>query len=82
MSSLIMNIIGNIILFVTFGVLFPRAFYYKLNRLDKLLFVPIIGIVLIEISQFIFKLRVFDIDDIILNNIGVLIGFAILKKIE
>jgi glycopeptide antibiotics resistance protein len=78
----IINIIGNIVVFVPFGFLLPIAFQKQLNRLDKLLFASVIGIVLIEIVQLVLKLGVFDIDDVILNSIGVLIGFVILKVIE
>lgn len=78
----IINIIGNIALFIPFGFLLPITFLRQLNRLDKLLFVTVCGIFLIEISQFILQIGVFDIDDIILNSIGVILGFMILKTIE
>ena len=78
----IINIIGNIVVFILFGFLLPITFQKQLNRLDKLFFASVIGLILIEIVQFASKFGVFDIDDIILNSIGILIGFAILKTIE
>ena len=80
-TPFIINIIGNIVVFIPFGFLFPITFHKQLNRLDKLLFASSTGILIIEILQLLFKLGVFDIDDIILNTIGVVIGFVILKTI-
>lgn len=81
-APFVINIIGNIVVFVPFGFLLPIAFQKQLNRLDKLLFASVTGILLIEMLQLVFKLGVFDIDDVILNSIGIVIGFVILKVIE
>jgi glycopeptide antibiotics resistance protein len=81
-TPFIINIIGNLIVLIPFGFLLPIAFPKQLDRLDKLLFASIIGISLIELLQLVFKLGVFDIDDIILNSVGVLIGFLILKVVQ
>jgi glycopeptide antibiotics resistance protein len=81
-TPFVINIIGNIVVFIPFGFIGPILFQNKLNRLDKLLFASVIGILLIEIPQLLLKVGVFDIDDIILNLIGVLIGFSVLKLIE
>lgn len=78
----IINIIGNIVVLMPFGFLLPLAFKKQLNRLDKLLFATVTGILVIEMLQLVFKVGVFDVDDIILNSMGVVIGFVILKVIE
>ncbi|MBB1194028.1 VanZ family protein [Flavobacterium sp. SOK18b] len=81
-TPFIMNIFGNIVAFIPFGFLLPITFHRQLNRLDKVVFASVSVIFIVETLQLLFKLGVFDIDDIILNSIGVLIGFVILKKIE
>ena len=81
-APFVINIIGNIVLFIPFGFLLPITFQKRLNRLDKLLFACVLGILSIEIVQLVLKIGVFDIDDVILNGTGVLLGFIILKKIE
>ena len=71
------NVIGNIILFMPLGYLLKS--FFKNNIL-----VFIIGIVItliLELIQFITKLGVFDLIDIFLNALGIIIGL-ILKRIE
>lgn len=81
-ASFVINIIGNIVVFVPFGFLLPMAFQKQLDRLDKLLFASVTGILVIELLQLVLKVGVFDIDDIILNSIGVVAGFVVLKVIQ
>lgn len=64
------NIIGNILLFIPFGM-FTR--YYFRIKVISLILVTILYSLSIEITQILIN-RVFDIDDIILNLIGSIIG--------
>lgn len=68
-----LNIFGNIILFIPMGIIIN---YKKTSLRLKILFLLII-IILIEISQLIFNLGIFDIMDIILNLIGGIIGITL-----
>lgn len=72
----IINLLGNIIGFIPFGILLPLLL--KRDRTFKrFFFYAISGIVLIELIQ-LFTLRgSFDIDDLILNMLGSLIGYMI-----
>ena len=65
------NIIGNILLFIPFGM-FLR-YYFKI-KVISLIFITILYSLSIEITQILIN-RVFDIDDIILNLIGSIIGY-------
>ena len=65
------NIIGNILLFIPFGM-FLR-YYFKL-KIISLIFITILYSLSIEITQILIS-RVFDIDDIILNLVGSVIGY-------
>ncbi|UQB68721.1 VanZ family protein [Epilithonimonas zeae] len=74
-KTIIINVFGNILMFVPFGFLgtvFPKLNNFRLLILD-FLFV----IILIESLQYFTRLGVFDIDDVILNTVGVAIGFWI-----
>lgn len=67
------NILGNILLLVPIGFFMPLA-YAKTTWKSALLF----GILLalsIESSQVFFKVGIFDIDDVILNALGLVLGF-------
>ena len=78
---LAINYLGNIGMFVPFGILLP-AIFKKLNYLWVLIigFLSVIGI---ETLQYLTASGYTDIDDVILNTLGVLIGaflfFVILR---
>lgn len=78
-----MNIIGNITMFIPVGIVWPICFK-KLNTIGKTILAGAGYTLLIEISQLPFYDRCSDIDDIILNTTGVVIGalicFAFRKK--
>lgn len=68
------NIIGNVLLFVPYG--FFASFYLKLKKPIKVLLISFIASLSIESTQFMIG-RVFDVDDILLNIVGGLLGFTI-----
>ena len=65
------NLAGNIILFIPFGVLLPLAF-----RVERLTIVyGCAASILVEIIQLAFAMGAADIDDVILNTLGAVIGY-------
>jgi hypothetical protein len=70
------NIIGNICLFVPFGIIINK---YNINYIVKLI-ISLLMITIIEILQYITKRGIFDYIDILLNYIGVIIGIIITTK--
>lgn len=71
------NILGNILLFIPFG--FLGILFEKLKKAKFLFPIFILGISFIEFLQFFTKRGFAEIDDVILNTIGVAIGFGIYK---
>lgn len=70
-----LNLLGNIVVFVPFGLLMPLS--ARLNPIVwTLLFAA--GITLLELLQLVTKRGMFDVDDIILNVFGFLIGYVVL----
>jgi glycopeptide antibiotics resistance protein len=69
----IFNIIGNIALFVPIGFLVP--FVYRNMTWRKSLLLAVVVPLLIEIIQVVFRVGIFDIDDVILNGLGIMIGY-------
>lgn len=67
------NILGNIIALVPLGFLLP--FVFKKLKWKYCLMIALVTGLAIEITQVILKVGIFDIDDVILNGIGVMIGF-------
>ena len=70
----IKNFLGNIILFIPYG--FFTSYYLKLEKIFSILGLSFLISFTIETTQVLIG-RVFDIDDIILNLIGGLLGFSI-----
>ena len=75
------NVLGNMIMFLPFG--FFASFYLKSEKLTLPLFLILLASISIEVVQLLIG-RVFDVDDIILNILGGLLGYGlyfILKRI-
>jgi glycopeptide antibiotics resistance protein len=70
-----MNLWGNIVMFI------PAGIYIILENANKTISKNIMSVMaaslLIEVVQFVFKRGAFDIDDIILNTLGGIIGIFI-----
>lgn len=78
-KTIIINVFGNVLMFIPFG--FLGIISQKFNDLKTLIFNFASAIFLLESLQYFTRLGVFDIDDIILNTLGVAIGFWIYKKL-
>jgi len=77
LSIIINNLFGNIALFLPFGLL--PILFKQLHSKSKYLLVSFLTILLIEILQYILQVGMADIDDVILNMSGVIIGFWFYK---
>lgn len=72
----IKNTIGNIVLFIPYG--FFCFYYTKEKRISIGIIISLIASFFIEFVQYLIG-RSFDIDDIILNVLGAILGFLIYK---
>ncbi len=70
------NLFGNILIFVPMGF-FVSALLYSMRSVGKITLFAFCTSLCIELIQFFTKLGCFDVDDIILNTIGGLIGGVI-----
>ena len=73
------NVIGNLVLFVPYG--FFAGFFTKLEKFRHAFCLILFSSISIEMTQLAIG-RVFDIDDILLNIIGGLLGFFIYRSIS
>ncbi len=73
------NIFGNLLLFLPLGIFIAK--YVKLEKTSITLIIAFITSLSIEVIQFLIG-RVFDVDDIILNVIGCILGFYLYKLFE
>ena len=76
-ESIIINLLGNIIMFIPFGFLgWLNAKYFSFK---KLIVDFLSALIIVEALQYLTRLGVFDIDDLALNSLGVWIGFQMRK---
>lgn len=76
----IKNIFGNLFLFLPMGLYLPCMFK-KLRTLGKFILCIFAILPVVEVFQLLLRRGSFDIDDIIMNIIGAIIGFGIWKNI-
>ena len=76
-----LNFIGNVTMFIPVGIVWPIV-YKDLNKPWKVIAAGIGFSLLIEILQLPFYDRVTDIDDLILNSTGYLIGYGIILLVR
>ena len=79
-ESIIINLLGNIIMFIPFGFLgWLNAKYFSFKKL----IVDFLSVlIIVEVLQYLTRLGVFDIDDLAINSLGVWIGFQMRKFID
>ena len=77
---MIINILGNLLVFMPLEYFIINLFKVKKFSLNFML--SFVLILIIEILQFVFKVGVFDIDDILLSVLGMMIFFVIYNKFE
>ena len=75
------NIIGNISMFIPTGIILP-ILYKDLNCFWKVLLAGAGLSFVIEMIQLLFPGSVTDIDDLILNTAGAVIGYGIYKLVH
>ncbi|HEC32787.1 MAG TPA: VanZ family protein [Candidatus Kaiserbacteria bacterium] len=70
------NLVGNIALFVPLGLFLPFLSKHSLRFRTVTSIALAVGIAM-ESIQILFRTGVFDVDDIILNALGVVVGYGI-----
>lgn len=75
---IIKNILGNIVLFLPFGFFLPVLFL-KCTKFKVFFLITLLTLLIVELVQFLTMLGAFDINDIVLNLIGAIVGFLINK---
>jgi glycopeptide antibiotics resistance protein len=71
----IVNLIGNTILFMPIGLLAPLVF--RPISPQKALVLGVATGLTFEVMEVVFRVGIFDIDDVILNGLGIMIGYGV-----
>ncbi|WP_317193400.1 VanZ family protein [Chryseobacterium indoltheticum] len=78
--DIIKIVLGNVVMFIPFG--FLGWIFPQLNNLKNLIITFVSVIVIVEALQYFSRLGVFDVDDVILNTFGVLLGWQMKRILE
>ena len=73
---MVLNIFGNVVGFIPFGYILPIIDH----RLRNWLLIVVNGFSLslcVEVAQLIFRVGSFDVDDLMLNTLGALLGYIL-----
>ena len=75
-THMIYNVFGNILMFVPTGIILP-VLYKRLNNFFKVIGTGFLISLTIEILQLPFADRTSDVDDLIMNTLGVAAGYIL-----
>lgn len=75
----VMNIGVNLILFLPMGMALPVLFDNKINKLWKVIIIVAVIVIICEVIQFLTLRGSADVDDVILNTAGAVLGYGLLK---
>jgi glycopeptide antibiotics resistance protein len=76
--TVLLNLAGNVIGFMPFGVLLPLM-AKSVRKAWRVALLSFEISALIEVSQLIFQVGCFDVDDMILNTLGGLLGYLLFR---
>lgn len=78
-ASFLANIIGNVVAFMPFGIILPIILRTKKHKyyIQWVFFWAFLLSLTIEIVQYLMAVGAFDVDDLILNTSGAVIGYII-----
>ncbi|MDW2796872.1 VanZ family protein [Clostridium boliviensis] len=79
--SFLLNIVGNIAGFMPFGFFLP-VISRRSRRFFNTMLLSLLFSLCIETTQLIFKVGSFDVDDMILNSLGGMLGYLLYKIIQ
>ena len=73
--AMVTNLLGNVLIFVPFGFFLPMASRYR--SFFSTLYASFGLSLCVEVFQFVTKVGSFDVDDLLLNTIGGVVGYII-----
>lgn len=74
----VVNLVGNIVMFVPFGFLLPLGFK-ACKRLSRTLLIMFCALLVCEAAQLLSLRGIFDVDDFLFNLAGVCAGYGVFR---
>lgn len=76
MKAVLLNIVGNVLAFVPFGAFLP-IFSARCRKFWRTIYYSFELSLFVELLQLIFRVGSFDVDDLLLNTLGGMLGFLV-----
>lgn len=73
------NLIGNILAFIPLGIFLPKLFSSSASSISKVFVLSLSLSLCFEMTQLLLFIGTFDVDDLILNTSGAMLGYAALR---
>ena len=74
----VLQLLGNFVLFLPMGIFLPCVFKV-LDRFWKVIISVFVMVLCVEVIQFLLRVGIIDVDDLIFNLCGAMIGYGIVK---
>lgn len=81
MTAVLMNLVGNMVIFMPFGFLLP-AMRRRMRRFWKVTLLSFEMSLAVELLQLVTKVGSCDVDDMLLNTIGGMLGYAVYAALQ
>ena len=75
-KAVVLNLVGNVVAFMPFGAFLP-IFSVRCRRILCTVWYSFELSLVVELLQLIFKVGSFDVDDLLLNTVGGMLGFLV-----
>ena len=76
-----LNLVGNLLAFIPFGVCVPMLLSQKVRLFQKVFMLSFALSLSFEVTQLVLYIGTFDVDDLILNTCGGVVGYAIYRML-
>ncbi|MED4569052.1 VanZ family protein [Brevibacillus agri] len=71
------NLVGNIVAFMPFGLMLPLLFAKKAGSVGKVAWLSFLFSLGLETTQLVLSCGTFDVDDLLLNTVGGILGYGV-----
>lgn len=75
-GTVVKNLVGNLLLFVPMGAFLPFAFD-EMKKLWRVVLFLLLLILSVELTQIVLGIGSFDVDDLMLNMLGGMLGYLV-----
>lgn len=77
-----LNLVGNILAFIPFGIFVPMLITSKVGLFKRVFILSLALSLSFELTQLVLFIGTFDVDDLILNTCGGVVGYALYRGLS